>query len=69
MAAGRESFDHPTGRNNDIWIGWKLSIHGYIQLELKIDLPGSHVGTQILEEPDSNSFNGMIEGIPNVRFS
>ena len=38
--SGRESFDHPTGRHNDMGIGWELSIHGCIQLGLKVDLPG-----------------------------
>lgn len=68
-ASGRESFDHPTGRHNDIGIAWEMSIHGCIQLGLKIDLPGNHVGGQITEEPNSDSFNGMIGGIPNVRFT
>jgi hypothetical protein len=48
--SGRESFDHPTGRHNDLGIAWELSIHGCIQMGLKVDLPGNHVGSQILEE-------------------
>jgi hypothetical protein len=49
-------------------IAWELSIHGCIQLGLKVDLPGNHVGSQI-PEPDSDSFDSFREGIPNVRFS
>jgi hypothetical protein len=43
--SGRESFDHPTGRHNDMGIAWDLSIHGCIQLGLKVDLPGDCIGT------------------------
>ena len=50
--SGRESFDHPTGRHNDMGIAWELSIHGCIQLGLKVDLPGNHVGSQVMEEPE-----------------
>ena len=52
--SGRESFDHPTGRHNDMGIAWELSIHGCIQLGLKIDLPGNVVGSQIIEQPEIN---------------
>ena len=38
--SGRESFDHPTGKHNDMGIAWELSIHGCIQMGLKIDFPG-----------------------------
>lgn len=58
--SGRESFDHPTGRNNDIGIAWELSIHGYIQLGLKVDLPGNHVGSQLIEEPEINYGMGEL---------
>jgi hypothetical protein len=47
--------------------GWELSIHGCIQLGLKIDLPGNVVGSQI-PEPDSDLFD-VIGGIPKVRFN
>ncbi|MDH3339791.1 MAG: hypothetical protein OEL84_00745 [Nitrosopumilus sp.] len=46
--SGRESFDHSTGRHNDMGIA-ELSIHGYIQLGLKSDLSGNHVGSQITD--------------------
>ena len=52
--SGRESFDHPTGRHNDMAIAWELAIHGCIQLELKVDLPGNHVGAQLTETPEIN---------------
>ena len=52
--SGRESFDHPVGRHNDLAISWELSIHGCIQLGLKVNLPGNHVGSQLLEEPNIN---------------
>lgn len=65
--SGRESFDHPTGRHNDMGISLELSIQGCIQLGLKIDLPGNYVGSQI-PEPDSDSFD-VIGGIPKVRFN
>ncbi len=54
LTPGKESFDHPTGRNNDLGIAWELSIHGCIQTGLKIDVPGNHVGSQVLEEPEIN---------------
>ena len=50
--SGRESFDHPTGRNNDIAIAWELLIHGCIKLGLKANMPGNHVGSQLIEEPE-----------------
>ena len=52
--SGRESFDHPTGRNNNMGIGWELSIYGCIQLGLKVDMPGNHAVGQIQEEPVIN---------------
>ena len=52
--SGRESFDHPTGRHNDMGIAWELSIHGCIQLGLKVDLPGNHVGSQMIDTPEIN---------------
>ncbi len=52
--SGRESFDHPTGKHNDMGIAWKLSIHGCIQLGLKIDLLGNHVGSQLTEQSEIN---------------
>jgi len=42
-SSGRESFDHPTGRHNDLGIAWEPSIHGCIQMGLKIDMPGNRV--------------------------
>jgi len=47
--SGRESFDHPTGRNNDMGITWELSIHGCIKLGLKIDMSGNYVIGQVPE--------------------
>jgi len=64
--SGKESFDHPTGRHNDMGIAWELSIHGCIQLGLKVDLPGNRVGDP-MPEPQSDSFD-QIRGILNVRF-
>jgi len=52
--SGKESFDHPAGRHNDIGIGWELSIHGCIQKGLKVDMPGNHVGSQLIEESEIN---------------
>ena len=52
--SGRESFDHPTGRHNDMAIAWELSIHGCIKMGLKIDLPGAHAGGQVDETPEIN---------------
>ena len=54
IQSGRESFDHPTGRHNDLSTAWELSIHGCIQLGLKVDLPGNHFVGQIQEEPVIN---------------
>jgi len=58
--SGRESFDHPTGRNNDLGIAWELSIHGCISLGLKVDLPGNHAVGQIKEEPVINYEMGQF---------
>jgi len=58
--SGRESFDHPIGRHNDMGIGWELSIHGCIQLGLKVDLPGNHVGSQVVEESEINYAMGQL---------
>ncbi|MDH3766428.1 MAG: hypothetical protein OER82_11565 [Nitrosopumilus sp.] len=66
IPSGRESFDHPTGRHNDLGIGWDLSIHGCIKIGLKIDVPGNHVGGQMPEQ-HSDSFDQIGE-IPGVRF-
>jgi len=52
--SGRESFDHSTGRHNYMGIAWELSVHGCIRMGLKVDLPGSHVGSQVLEESEIN---------------
>jgi len=52
--SGKESFDHPTGRHNDKAIGWELSIHGCIQLGLKVDMSGDYVRSQIIEESEIN---------------
>ena len=52
--SGRESFDHPTGLHNDMGIGWELSIHGCIQMGLKVDLPGNYVGSQLIDTPEIN---------------
>ena len=35
-------------------IGWELSIHVCIQLRLKVDLPGNHVGSQLVEQSEIN---------------
>ena len=35
-------------------IAWELSIHGCIQLGLKVDLPGNVVGSQIIDTPEIN---------------
>lgn len=32
--SGKESFDHPTGRHNDMGIAWELSIHGCLKFML-----------------------------------
>jgi hypothetical protein len=58
--SGRESFDHPTGRHNDLGIACELSIHGCIQLGLKVDLPGNHVRRQINETPEINYSIGQF---------
>jgi hypothetical protein len=58
--SGRESFDHPTGRHNDLGIAWELSIHGCIQLGLKVDLPGNYVGSQMIETPEINYSIGQF---------
>ena len=54
----KESFDHPTGKHNDIAIAWELSIHGCIQTGLKIDMPGNYVGSQMIETPKINYVMG-----------
>ena len=58
--SGRESFDHPTGRHNDLGIAWEIYIHGCIQLGLKIDMPGNYVGSQINETPEINYSMGQF---------
>ena len=58
--SGKESFDHPTGRHNDMGIGWELSIHGCIQLGLKIDMPGNHTCSQIIDPPEINCVIGQL---------
>jgi len=58
--SGRESFDHPTGRHNDLGIAWELSIHGCIKLGLKIDLPGNHVVSQMIDTPEINYAMGQL---------
>ena len=35
-------------------IAWELSIHGCIQMGIKIDLPGNHVDSQIIDTPEIN---------------
>jgi len=45
IPSGRESFDHPTGRHNDMGIAWELSIHGCIQLGLQVAMPGNYIGS------------------------
>ena len=52
--SGRELFDHTTGRHNDMGIAWELSIHEYIQLGLRVDMPGEYVGSQFNEAPEIN---------------
>lgn len=58
--SGRESFDHPTDRHNDMGIAWELSIHGCIQLGLKVDMSGNHVGSQVMEESEINYGIGNV---------
>jgi len=58
--SGREFFDHPTGRHNDMGIAWELSIHGCIQLGLRIDMPENHVGSQLIETPEINYSIGQF---------
>ena len=58
--SGRESFDHPTGRHNDMGIAWELSIHGCIQLGLQVDMSGNHVGSQLIEESEINYVIGQF---------
>ncbi|MDH3764427.1 MAG: hypothetical protein OER82_01275 [Nitrosopumilus sp.] len=58
--SGRESFDHHTGRDNNIAIGWDLSIHGCIQLGLKVDLPGNIIGSQLTDAPEINYAMGSF---------
>ena len=53
--SGKESFDHPTGRHNDLAIAWELSIHGCIQTGLKVNLPGPRVGGGISLPSAKNS--------------
>jgi len=57
--SGRESFDHLTGRHNDLGIAWELSIHGCIQMGLKVDMPGNAVGSQMTETPEINYAMGF----------
>jgi len=64
-ASGQESFDHPTGRHNDMGISLELSIYGCIQMGLKIDLPGNHVGSQIIDTLEINY--GIIQGQQHLR--
>lgn len=45
---------YPTGRHNDMGIALDLSIHGCIQLGLKVDFPGDYVGSQLTEESEIN---------------
>ena len=52
--SGRESYNHPTGRHNDLGIAWDLSIHRCIQLWLKVGMSGNHVGFQLFEEREIN---------------
>ena len=35
-------------------IAWDLSIHGCVQMGLKIDMPGNQVGSQINDAPEIN---------------
>ena len=35
--SGRESFDHPINRHNDLAIAWELSIHGCLKFLLKVN--------------------------------
>jgi hypothetical protein len=35
IKSGRESFDHPTGRHNDMGIRWELSIHEMYSVGIK----------------------------------
>ena len=48
------------GRNKDMAIGWELSIHGCIQLGLKVDMPENHVGSQFNDAPEINYAMGKI---------
>jgi len=52
--SGKESFDHPAGRHNYMGIAWELSIHGCIQLGLKVDMPGNPIGSQFNDAPEIN---------------
>jgi len=47
--SGKESFDHSTGRHNDLAIAWELSIHGCIQSGLRVDMPGNRIIGQVPE--------------------
>jgi hypothetical protein len=58
--SGRESFDHPIGRHNDMGLCWKISIHGCISLGLKVDMSGNHVGSQVIEESEINYAIGQL---------
>jgi len=58
--SGKESFDHPVGRHNDMGIAWELSIHGCIELGLKVDLPGKHIGSQFNDAPEINYAMGKF---------
>lgn len=55
-----ESVINNAGRHNDMGIAWELSIHGCIQTGLKVDLPGNHVGSQVMEEPEINYSMGQL---------
>ena len=56
--SGREPFDHPVGRHNDLAIAWELSIHGCIAKGLKVDMPGRFVGEPIADSPEINYVMG-----------
>ena len=41
-------------------IALELSIHGCIQLGLKIDMPRNHVGSQMMDAPEINYEMGNL---------
>jgi hypothetical protein len=65
--SGKESFDHPVGRHNDLGIAWELSIHGCIQTGLKIDLPGQRVIGQVPEMIQHRLMTSTGLGFESVR--